>query len=1152
MFRRLPWTIAVCTAAWCWHANGMAAATVPQADQEPTAVEAKDELTVERLQQLIDETESNAVLDEANRTRVVETLTQAIGEIKRRDERVLEAALYKSRLESAPADLKQAEQEKVAPPAGFDFSRVGSQDLNALGQQLSALEEDLAQATRAFSEAQAEPQRRVNRKAAFAELASQFQIELEEVERSLSAGPVEGESPALQQARRTLLEARREALKAELAAIENERRAYEAQGELPRLRIDIATARVNQLQADVQRLQRIIAERRQRDAAEQLQKATAVFQSAPEPLKSLAQRSLNLVYMRMALASGQTSIAGIPDDVSDIIDLCRQVSELSDERPAAARQLKRWTDDLARMQKRAESVHTATLGRLLVEKMNQLPGLEGIRSDIDRVENLHREFQGELIQLEEQRADLSDMERAVAAESDRLRNEGIVLPAGADETMLEILRNESQILDTLLNDANRQYESLLALAADHVSLYSTVNKYAQFINEHVLWVRSTDPIEPADVYLAGEALLWLGNAESWRAAGIHVIDRPGDHPVKAGLLAIAVLLSLYYRRRTWRYLQQTGAVAERALCRTMKETLQGFGYTVLLALTWPLLIWSLGWVLSGSDNSLLNAVAISFRKIAIAVFFVEFIRLACAEGGLGDCHLDWSDHAIGKVRRNLGTLEFVGLPLAFFAVLFENQPNTQYRETLGRFFLIAALVVFTYVLWRLLRPRDGVFARPGNDQEPSPGAFVLAVFLVLLLILPAVLIAITLEGYQYTAYRVGGELLLSFCAAGCLIILLSMIFRWILVKRRQIRWQQLMDARSRGQQNEPGESSELEALAVKAEMVNVTTMDQQARRAIVILFVVLTVAGFSALWSDYLPALTPVFLTELWSVDAAGGTVIPVTVGKLLLAIFVLVVALLASRDIPGLIDAMLLGRIGVDSASRYVISTLTRYFLVIVGLLVSCYMIGISWQSAQWLVAALGVGIGFGLQEIVSNFICGILLLFERPIRVGDIVTLGETTGMVTRIRSRATTVRNWDRQEVVIPNRELITGRIVNWTLEDSINRLTFVVGIAYGSDTEKARSIIVDVLANNPNVMNDPAPMVSFDQFGESTLNFTIRAFLTRIDDRLETRHQLHSEIHRAFKQAGIELAFPQRDLHIRSIDPAVLARQPLFPGPEESGG
>jgi potassium efflux system protein len=156
--------------------------------------------------------------------------------------------------------------------------------------------------------------------------------------------------------------------------------------------------------------------------------------------------------------------------------------------------------------------------------------------------------------------------------------------------------------------------------------------------------------------------------------------------------------------------------------------------------------------------------------------------------------------------------------------------------------------------------------------------------------------------------------------------------------------------------------------------------------------------------------------------------------------------ATIAVRNLPALIEILLLDRFDVSPGARYAIKTLTAYALIAIAAMIVSDALGISWGRVQWLVAALGVGIGFGLQEIVANFISGLIILFERPVRVGDVVTIGDTTGTVTKIRIRATTVRNWDRQELLVPNKQFITGQLLNWTLSDALNRIVIRVGVDY----------------------------------------------------------------------------------------------------------
>jgi potassium efflux system protein len=197
-----------------------------------------------------------------------------------------------------------------------------------------------------------------------------------------------------------------------------------------------------------------------------------------------------------------------------------------------------------------------------------------------------------------------------------------------------------------------------------------------------------------------------------------------------------------------------------------------------------------------------------------------------------------------------------------------------------------------------------------------------------------------------------------------------------------------------------------------------------------------------------------------------------------------------------------------------------------------------------QWLVAALGIG--FGLQEIVANFISGLIILFERPIRVGDVVTVGDTDGVVTKTRIRATTIRNPDRKELLVPNKEFITGRLLNWSLSDRIARIMVTVGVAYGTDVEQAHALMREVAEEHERVLKDPAPILSFEGFGDNSLTLILHAFIDDLDRRVATITGLHKAIYQKVQQAGIGIAFPQRDLHLETREPLRISLEAAHPG------
>lgn len=297
---------------------------------------------------------------------------------------------------------------------------------------------------------------------------------------------------------------------------------------------------------------------------------------------------------------------------------------------------------------------------------------------------------------------------------------------------------------------------------------------------------------------------------------------------------------------------------------------------------------------------------------------------------------------------------------------------------------------------------------------------------------------------------------------------------------------------------------------------------------------------------------------RLWRANSPAAEVAEfVTVADGILAVVSLVVLVWLLRNLPGIYDLALFPRLRLDSGVRYAIVTISRYGLFFVGCLVALSFIHLDLSRLGWLVAAMGVGLGFGLQEIVSNFVSGIILLVERPIRVGDLVTVGNVSGRVQRINIRATTVVNFDRLEVIVPNRSLITQEVTNWTLADEMTRLIVPIGVAYGSDVETVRAVLTRIAREQPEVLADPEPQVVFVRHGESSLDFEIRCFLGRTADRVPLQDRLNALINREFAAHDIEIPFPQRDLHLRtdeliprvapepagdSADPRTASREP----------
>ncbi len=225
-----------------------------------------------------------------------------------------------------------------------------------------------------------------------------------------------------------------------------------------------------------------------------------------------------------------------------------------------------------------------------------------------------------------------------------------------------------------------------------------------------------------------------------------------------------------------------------------------------------------------------------------------------------------------------------------------------------------------------------------------------------------------------------------------------------------------------------------------------------------------------------------------------------------------------------------------LDRGAREASETISGYLGFALTVIVSLSVAGVDFSHLALIAGALSVGIGFGLQNIVNNFVSGLILLFERPIKTGDWIVVGATEGYVRRIRIRSTQIQTFDRADVIVPNSELISGQVTNWMLQDTQGRIKISVGVAYGTDTEKVRQLLLEVAQANPLVLhsNDKyKPKVLFRAFGESSLDFELRVYIQNIDERLNAISELNFAIDKIFRENHIEIPFPQRDIHIRSM-------------------
>lgn len=771
------------------------------------------------------------------------------------------------------------------------------------------------------------------------------------------------------------------------------------------------------------------------------------------------------------------------------------------------------------------------------------------------------------------------------------------VPNGLREAAVELLRDRRTALDVVLAERIklvRHYIDQKTIAATRTA---NAAQYREIIEEHILWVRGTEPFSfakamevPGDIVRFSAdhslSLAW----SRWKAA-VH------ESPLRALMLALLLIGLIATRRTVKAHREEAGLLVRSYRTDKFLLTAKALVQTALLSAPWPLLLSGTAWLLSNSvplepshSDPALVALSGSLMEVAGIWFALRFMRGIASEKGVGTQHFRWPNAAMAAVRREIRWYLPLVVVFGFIALYLDRLREPEWTNSVGRLAFVIWMVGLSTFLRRLLGLGSDLWSASAAEESGllwrtrRAWTFVLAA-------MPIVLIGLSMSGFDYTALRFENRLRLTLGAGLALVFLHALLLRWLFITRRRLAVSQAVEAKARRERNQDKaeEVSESGGPVVDVDRVDIPAVDAQTRQLFKSALTLASFAAFYFIWSSTLPALRGFDRVQLYPTiailetdsklvipaefavpvaadavaagdsDAASkglngpmsamipspaegaaatedraGEALPasLTLADLLMALIFGVLTAVAARNLPALLELMVLQRLPMDGGARYALSTITRYVILVIGVSAVSGALGVGWQDIQWLAAALTFGLAFGLQEIFANFVSGLIILVERPIRVGDIVTVGGTEGRVTQLRMRATTILDWDRKESLIPNKEFITGSIINWTLSDPVTRVIIPVGVAYGSDTELVRRLLLDVAHANELVMGDPEPVAIFKAFGDSTLDFQLRVFIENRDVWAALTDRLHSEIDAAFRKANVEIAFPQRDIHIRS--------------------
>lgn len=750
------------------------------------------------------------------------------------------------------------------------------------------------------------------------------------------------------------------------------------------------------------------------------------------------------------------------------------------------------------------------LSRILREQRRSLPSVDARQNLQDEIADLRlRQFD-----LARQRDTLRQSERLA---NQRLAEAGVEISPALVESLQGLYHSRRQLVDQL----EQTYGSLLSAAVElqlnQHQLLETSHELRNTIDEQLFWVANARPLGLAWFQQLPANLMEELRRGEWRQLLPVHWQWPGIEALAGVSLVVAALGLLWLRRRIRERLGVLHEQIGRLRSDSQAHTPMAIGLNSLVALPGPLALGGLGIALAAIDTELIAGLGKAIMQLALAWAFIAWARRLLVRDGVATKHFYWPSAYVARLRWLLGWLGLALVPVLLIGTLALEGEVVLTMRPVAMLLMFAGLIAMSLMLARLILAHTPFF-----------GIKLFRLILGLMMAaVPIVLLGLIIFGYEYTALSLVGRFVITLYLLALWILVEASVVRGLAVAARRLAFKRaLMRRRAQAQE---GSDSGLDV--VDEPPLDMEQINQQSLRLSKLILLI----GFALLlylvWSDLLTVLGYLNDVAIWEArEGVGAELVTsaLSLADVFTALLIFVLTLVMARNLPGLLEVMVLSRLELKQGSAYAIGTLLSYTIVGTGLVVSLATLGVAWSQLQWLVAALGVGLGFGLQEIFANFVSGLIILFERPVRIGDTITLGNLTGTVNRIRIRATTVTDFDRKEIIIPNKTFVTDQLINWSLSDTVTRVVLNYRVAYGSDQVLVHRLLYQAARENERVLTDPEPQVFFMSYGDGTLNFELRIFVNSLGDRLFATDELNCRVGALFEENGIDIAFDQLDI------------------------
>ncbi|MEQ1976184.1 miniconductance mechanosensitive channel MscM [Xenorhabdus sp. SGI240] len=1013
---------------------------------------------------------------------------------------------YRQAIDEFPKIIKDLRQKILAEnnaattsiPANQPISNLEQQiiqtnnELQEQGHQLQREQDKLREISDSMSQL---PQQQAEAKRLLAEATSRFQS-------------LDSPSTPLAKAQLALAQAEVNARRAMADELEIAQLSVNNRQEIARIRAELYKKRYQRLDLKLQQLRSLLNTQRQQKTESALEYTEMLAEQSGEKLPTFLQdelqqnrqlsQMLNQQALRMEAIGSKQRKAN-----SEILFVLQTLNTI--------REQAQWLND------------STALGETLRARVTHIP-------DMSKSQQIDRD----IVELRVERLKYEEMLENLQRPPEQTLPSYHTLMPEQKKVYESLIRTKKELLNSLLSGYDNEILEQTQFKVITNKLNDALKEVQDATHRYLFWVADVNPISlnyPLQVVQNLTLLLSL-DTFSQLGAAIHSMLTKQDTLLYLLGTLLLVIFSVSSHRQYHAFLERSsnriGKVTQDHFSLTMRTVF----WSVVAALPLPMLWSAIGYGLQNAwQYPMATAIGNGVRETT-PVLWVFMLSAAFAHpNGLFIAHFRWPEERIKRAMRFYRLSIFLIVPLMMALITFNHYKDQDFIATLGRLCFIMLCISLSLVTSSLKRAGIPLYM----DKHGSGENIVSSVLWWILLSAPILAALASILGYLQTSQALLGRLETSVAIWFFLLVVYHIVRRWMLIQRRKIAFErakqrraEILAQRAKSEEDAGNINSSVEgAIEVEEPVIDLDAISAQSLGLVRSILTMIALVSLILLWSELHSAFSFLENIRLWDVSTTINgvdSVQPITLGSVLIAILVIVITTQLVRNLPALLELALLQHLVLTPGTGYAITTLTKYSITLIGGLVGFSLVGIEWSKIQWLIAAMGVGLGFGLQEIFTNIISGLIILFEKPIRIGDTVTIRGLTGSITKINTRATTLSDWDKKEIIVPNKAFITEQFINWSLSDTITRIVLTIPVPADVDSANATDILISAAKSSPFILDNPMPEVYLVDLQQGIQIYELRAYAAEMGHRMPARHEVHQHILQEFRKHDITLPFP----------------------------